>query len=114
MNKTLSPVPLCVLVILVLCFAGCHQRINHGGRTPLVEVVGQTLYAEDLERVIPLGVSRDDSILFAENYIRNWIEDVLLQNKAQRNVEGDSEVEALVAAYRRALVLHLYQQLHQV
>lgn len=95
---------------VALVLAGCHQRINHGGRTPLVEVVGQTLYAEDLERVIPLGVSRDDSVLFAENYIRNWIEDVLLQNKAQRNVEGDSEVEALVAAYRRALVLHLYQQ----
>ena len=58
---------------VALVLAGCHQRINHGGRTPLVEVVGQTLYAEDLERVIPLGVSRDDSVLFAENYIRNWI-----------------------------------------
>ncbi len=110
MNKTLSPVSLCVLVILALCFAGCHQRINHGGRTPLVEVAGQVLYTDDLDRVMPVGISSDDSVLFAENYVRNWIEDALLQHKAQRNVANDPEVEALVAAYRRALVLHLYQQ----
>lgn len=99
-----------VVMSLLLCTTGCHQRINHGGRTPLVEVVGQTLYVDDLERVMPTGISSDDSVLFAESYVRNWIEDALLQNKAQRNVANDPEVEALVSAYRRALVLHLYQQ----
>lgn len=110
MKKNLFPASLWVLVILAFWLVGCHQRINHGGRTPLVEVAGQILYTDDLERVMPVGISSDDSVLFAESYVRNWIEDALLQHKAQRNVANDPEVEALVTAYRRALVLHLYQQ----
>jgi hypothetical protein len=68
------------------------------------------LYAEDLEHVKPVGLSRDDSVMFAEEYIRNWVEDALLWQNAVRNVEGGHEVKEMVEAYRRSLVLHLYQQ----
>lgn len=100
--------------LFLLCIGvfayGCSQRVDHGGRIPLVEVEGMFLYTEDLERVKPAGLSRDDSVMFAEKYIRNWIEDALLWQKAVRNVGSGTEVEEMVAAYRRSLVLHLYQQ----
>lgn len=100
--------------LILLCIGifayGCNQRVDHGGRIPLVEVEGMFLYTEDLERVKPTGLSRDDSVMFTEKYIRNWIEDVLLWQKAVRNVGSGDEVEEMVAAYRRSLVLHLYQQ----
>ncbi|MBQ8866791.1 MAG: peptidyl-prolyl cis-trans isomerase [Bacteroidaceae bacterium] len=101
-------------VVILLCMAAlacaCHQRIDHGGRTPLVEVEGMFLYAEDLENVKPVGLSRDDSVMFVEEYIRNWVQDALLWQKAMRNVDRNSEVEEMVEAYRRSLMLHLYQQ----
>lgn len=68
------------------------------------------LYAEDLENVKPVGLSRDDSVMFVEEYIRNWVQDALLWQKAMRNVDRNSEVEEMVEAYRRSLMLHLYQQ----
>lgn len=43
----------------------------------------QLLYHEDLQSVLPADLSKDDSLLFAEHYIRNWAEDVLLYEKAQ-------------------------------
>lgn len=101
-------------VIILLCalilVCGCRQQIDHGGRTPLVEVKGMFLYTEDLEKATPVGLSRDDSVLFAENYIRNWVEDALLWQNAIRNVPDEVEVEKKVEAYRRSLMLHLYQQ----
>lgn len=97
--------------IVILCMlVSCGGQVNHHGRTPLVEVSGRYLYAEDLRSVLPDNCLRDDSILFAEHYIRNWIEDVLLLDNAERNVSRASEIEELVAAYRHSLVLHLYQE----
>ena len=99
-----------LLLCMLMCAFGCNRQVDHGGRTPLVEVEGMYLYVEDLENIRPVGLSRDDSTLFAEEYIRNWVEDALLWKNAVRNVTGNSEVEEMVEAYRRSLVLHLYQQ----
>ena len=65
---------------LVAVMFSCEQKHDHKGKMPLVEVAGKFLYQEDLRQVLPLNLSKDDSVLFAESYIRNWVEDVLLMN----------------------------------
>ena len=102
------------LIIILLCMA-CSEQHDHKGQTPLVELDGNFLYKEDLQAVLPADLSKDDSLLFAEHYIRNWVEDILLYDKAQSNIPNDDEVEKLVANYRKALIMHTYQQalIHQ-
>ena len=95
---------------LLVLFGGCEKQHDHKGKTPLVEVAGKFLYQEDLQTALPLNLSADDSVLFAENYIRNWVEDVLLFDKAEDNVRDSEKVKALVESYRRALVMHSYQE----
>lgn len=93
----------------------CKEQYDHKGKAPLVEVEGNFLYKEDLMSVLPVGLSRDDSILFTEHYVHGWVKDVLLYEKAQDNIPADVEVEKLVENYRKALVVHAYQQelIHQ-
>ena len=95
---------------LWMAFGSCTQTHDHKGKTPLVGVGNSFLYQEDLLTALPLGLSPDDSILFAESYIRNWIEDVLLFKKAENNVRDGEKVKALVESYRKALVMHAYQE----
>lgn len=97
------------LLILLLC-AACNEQYDHRGRTPLVELDGNFLYKEDLQSVQPAGMSKDDSLLFAEHYIRNWVEDVLLYDKAMDNIPNNDEIDKLVENYRKALIMHTYQQ----
>ena len=59
-----------------LCLA-CSEQHDHHGKTPLVELEGNFLYHEDLQSVLPNGLSKDDSLLFAEHYIRNWAPAIL-------------------------------------
>ncbi|MCC8188329.1 MAG: peptidyl-prolyl cis-trans isomerase [Bacteroides sp.] len=101
--------------ITVLFFVSCGGKRDHRGQWPLVEVEGNILYKEDLLAVLPAGLSADDSLLFAENYIRNWVEDVLLYEQARRNIPDSEEVEKLVENYRKSLIMHTYQQelIHQ-
>ncbi len=98
-----------LLVSTFVCYS-CSERYNHGGKQPLVEVDGNFLYQEDLQSVLPVPISVDDSVLFAEHYIRGWIENVLLNQKAENNIPNNKEIEQLVANYRSSLITHAYQQ----
>ena len=99
---------------MLLCVAmgllGCSQQYDHKGMTPLVEVAGKFLYEEDLRQAMPLNLSKDDSVLFAEHYIRTWVEDALLFDKAEGNIPDNAKITALVENYRKALIMHVYQE----
>lgn len=98
-----------LLICSLFCMA-CTDKHDHKGKTPLAEVDGNFLYKEDLQSVLPEGLSKDDSLLFAEHYIRNWAEDVLLYEKAQNNIPDNEMIDKLVDNYRKALIIHTYQQ----
>ena len=99
-----------VILVIAAAMTGCGQEHNHKGKTPLVEVSGEFLYKEDLQAALPLNISKDDSVLFAEHYIRNWIEDALLFDKAEGNIHDNDKISKLVENYRRALIMHTYQE----
>jgi hypothetical protein len=84
--------------------------VEHGGKTPLVQVANRYLYQEDLNQVLPFGISSSDSVQFAKDFIRKWIEEQLLYEKAEHNVRGDERIERMVADYRRTLILNRYEQ----
>jgi hypothetical protein len=84
--------------------------VEHGGKTPLVQVANRYLYQEDLNQVLPFGISSSDSVQFVKDFIRKWIEEQLLYEKAEHNVRGDERIERMVADYRRTLILNRYEQ----
>ena len=93
----------------------CQKEYDHKGRTPVVELDGNFLYREDIRRALPVGLSPADSLQFVNRYIRSWAEDVLLYDKARNNIPNSEVVEQQVANYRKALIMHAYQQelIHQ-
>ncbi len=101
----------CTMAVLMLfAFNSCKTEHDHHGKTPLVEVDGQFLYREDLQAVLPLGLSPDDSASFVSRYIRNWLEELLLYQKAQQNIPDREALIQRVENYRKALIVHDYQQ----
>ena len=103
-----------IVIILSVALVSCRRRSNVTqfiyDRTPLVEVNGQFLFLEDLKQVLPLGISAADSAVFAERYIRNWIQDVLFYENAVRNIPDTKEIDRLVENYRRSLIEHEFQR----
>lgn len=87
---------------------GCTEIIDHKGKNPLVQIGKNFLYEEDVFSVIPPGVSSDDSTEMADKFIRNWIDDVLLLEKAEGNIPDNSRIDELVASYRKSLITHTY------
>lgn len=99
-----------LLPIFFLFCASCANKRDHNGHSPLVELGESVLYKENLQAVLPVGLSKEDSLLFAQHYIRNWVEEELLYQKAESNIPDDAEIQTLVDNYRKALIMHAYQQ----
>lgn len=80
------------------------------GKTPVVEIGTDVLYEEDIKQVVPLGLSDADSTLFAQQFIKNWAQDVLFYQNAIRNIPDTKDIDRLVENYRRSLIEHEYQR----
>ena len=80
------------------------------GKTPIVEIGTDVLYVENIEQVLPLGLSEADSTLFARQFIKNWAQDVLFYQNAIRNIPDTKDIDRLVENYRRSLIEHEYQR----
>lgn len=101
---------MCWMLCVLCTLSACKKPVEHGGKTPLVQVGDALLYQEDIRRFIPYGISRADSITFVQEFIRKWIEEQVLYEKAEHNVRGDGRIERMVAEYRRTLVMNNYER----
>jgi len=72
-----------------------------------VEVNGQYLYRSTLDS-LTVGLSSEDSLRMAQQYISQWTKDVLEYDKAKARTKSD--LEKLVEEYRRALYVQAYEQ----
>lgn len=99
-----------LLACMTFMLVECNHSTDHKGKTPVVEVNGQYLYEEDLRSVIPVNLSKTDSIQFAKQYVEEWVEDVLFTNVAKKNIAVDEKINQLVETYRRSLIQHAYQE----
>ena len=101
-------------VILSVSVVSCRRIktsvVYERGKTPLVELNGSVLYEEELVNALPPGYSGQDSIDFAEKYIRNWVEDVMFYQNAIRNIPDTKDIDRLVENYRRSIIEHEYQR----
>ena len=99
------------MLVGVWTMVACQEPTEHGGKTPLVQVEDQYLYAEDVAKVLPFGLSAADSAAFMKDYLRKWAEEQTLYKQAERNVTNDERINQLVEEYRRSLILNDYEKL---
>lgn len=71
------------------------------------------LHRSQLESYIPSGVSSEDSVGLAQQYIRAWAEDLLLLEMADEQLsKEEKDVSEDLENYRRALLKYRYEQLY--
>ena len=91
-------------------FCACADKESKMNKDAIVSVEGHTLTLGELQKVIPDGISPEDSTLLADNYIQSWATDIILYENAQRNVQNQAEIDKMVGEYRKSLVINSYQQ----
>lgn len=97
-----------IIAAFILLFS-CQRNLPQ--HTPVAQVFENFLYQSEISDFIPKGTSKEDSILMAQNYIRNWVTQKLLLHKAIENLSGEEgRIRKLVEDYRKSLLIHQYKQ----
>ncbi len=99
------------LLSVVIIFFGCRKKAEDPLEDPLVKVGDKVLTKHDLYDIIPDNISKDDSIIFAQDFMNRWIRSELMLRKAELNLSPEEkDVSKLLEEYRRSLLVNMYQQ----
>ena len=108
MNR-LKTITLCVLAVL-LCSCQAVSSLIHDGEVA-AQVGTHKLYVQDLEAVIPRGLSPEDSANLAVQHIQAWAVEQLYLDMAEAQLsKEEKDVSAELEAYRRSLLKYRYEQ----
>jgi hypothetical protein len=98
-----------VLLTSIVALFSCNLR-NDSERTPLAKVGENVLFLDDLRSVLPAGLSPDDSLMMAEDYIKKWIMNELLVKKAEENLSPlQKDLTKELNEYRSSMLTYRYK-----
>jgi hypothetical protein len=109
-----------VLLFLVQILAGCDLiRMKKGddqadnARKPVARANNTYLYQDELNGIVPLKDSKEDSISRTTAYVNSWIRKQLLMGEAMKTIDiNEAEVERKVLDYRYSLIGYEFQNFY--
>ena len=101
-----------LLMLFLLLFSSCKRTGNLSPQQKTIaKVYDRPVMREDIEGLIPKGLSQSDSLIRAESIMKKRIIDMLMDEVAYQNMGDEkAEIEKLVNEYRRSLIRHRYQE----
>lgn len=99
-----------ILLTLSAFIISCNNKTPDDNRVLVAELNNNFFYLDELEAILPPGLSGQDSTEFADLYIRKWATDLLMYDKAVQNTSNPAEIERMVNDYKKTLTVHQYQQ----
>jgi hypothetical protein len=102
------------ILIVLPALSSCRaiSSFLRGGEV-VAEVSGEKLYRSDLDAVIPKGISQEDSIYLAKQYINTWASEMVYLGIAEQQLsKTEKDVSKELEDYRKSLLKYRYEQLY--
>ena len=96
-------------LLLIFAVISCKKHVEIADDV-LAQVGVNKLMYSDLSKVLPEGISPEDSIEAAQLFIRSWIDDQLMFIEANKNLDDTLEIHQKVMQYRQELFVYYYTQ----
>ncbi|WP_347879122.1 peptidyl-prolyl cis-trans isomerase [Winogradskyella pelagia] len=97
-------------LVVGMVFLSCDFFEPKEDKIPVARVNETYLYTDDVEDVVPLGASRQDSTLIMNAYINRWAKQLLLMEGALQNLPERQQIEfsKLIDQYKSDLYTKAY------
>ena len=90
---------------LLLAAVSCREGETGNVGKALVIIGDTCLYDTEVALAYATRSQDQDSITFVKDYAERWAMEMLFYGKALQNVPEDSEIERMVAIYRKNLII---------
>ncbi|HET9570229.1 MAG TPA: peptidylprolyl isomerase [Bacteroidales bacterium] len=98
------------LMLIPLLFKMCTSGVASDDRVLLAKVGTNEIYLDEAIEGMPQGLSTKDSSLYVSQFLKNRIKELLIYDKAVKNIPQGQDIDELVENYRRSLIIYAYQQ----
>ncbi len=96
------------IAIIAFMLTACNLFLDEG--EPIVKVGDKVLTMEELSKNIPDYLDATDSSLWADDYIKTWVQRELLLLKAEENLnDSEKDVSKELEEYRNSLIVFRYK-----
>lgn len=96
-------------LLVLFTFGSCKSDVEEGDK--VVSAYDYALYYSDLEKVIPKGISGNDSLVFVQNYINHWMQEKVMLHFSELNLqEADLNIEQQMENFKNSLLIYQYQK----
>jgi len=96
------------IIIVGIVFNRCNSNDSEG--IIVAEANDKKLYEKDLAEIIPDEISEEDSAVMADDYIKKWIKQELVIQKANENLTFEQkDVTRELEEYRSSLIIYKYK-----
>jgi len=96
------------IVLTVFLLTACSLFVDTG--EPVAKVANKVLTVEELSKNVPDYLDATDSALWADDYIKKWVQRELLLLKAEENLKGnEKDVSQELEEYRNSLIVFNYK-----
>lgn len=105
-----NPLYIFIISLLVLCQCSCVFLDNEKEEKVIARVNNVYLYESDFLQNLPNELSKEDSIVFANQYIQNWGTKQILKQRADLNLENQQQedFDKLAEEYKLDLYVNTY------
>ena len=112
MKRLLNIIAAIIIVLPSLSSCRAISSFLKGGDV-VAEVGSEKLYRSDLDAVIPKGVSQEDSVYLAKQYINTWATELVYLGIAEQQLsKTEKDVTKELEDYRKSLLKYRYEQLY--
>lgn len=95
-----------LLAAILLALTACHRTVPN---SPLVaKVYDHELHRADLAGLVGEGVGPEDSAAIVSNYVDQWIRQMVILSKAEKNISDNFDRQ--MREYRNSLLTYAYEQ----
>ena len=112
MRKILNIISIILIVLPALSSCRAISSFLNGGEV-IAQVGNEKLYRSDLNAVIPKGITQEDSIYLAKQYINTWATELVFLGIAEQQLsKSEKDVTKELEDYRKSLLKYRYEQLY--
>ena len=100
-----------LIVLGVINIVSCDSKEVVQEKVKVARVGSVYLYEEVLDKDVQSGLGKEDSLLFRDQLINNWIEEQIVLQKAEEVLPQDAkDVKDRLENYRKSLTIYAYEQ----
>lgn len=99
-----------ILTLFSLITTSCSWFKGEDDRL-VARAFDQYLYEKDIQGIVPKNVHGNDSVSIINSYIEQWQQQIVLQKKAEKNVNLDDKyIQERLDEYKKSLIRFQYEQ----